>query len=136
MAVASDINFTRKQLSALAMPNGPKAIKAYAWMNDHFSFVGDEQPGKGEIHVDSVEKREVYGEYLLDFAANNMMDKSVKESTFLGVWQHCLPYVKIRKYKVRSMHITCDFILQTMCYHFLFCRPAQASVSFALLSQC
>lgn len=106
VAETNQITFTRNQRSALSMPNGSNSIRAYAWMNDHFSFIGDEQPGKGEIHIDSVEKREVYGEYLLDFGANDMMDKSVAESTFCQVWQHCLPFVKIRKYKVRMIIIT------------------------------
>jgi hypothetical protein len=103
VAEQQSFTFTREQKAAMRMPNGPLSIAAYTWMVGHFALVGDDQPGKDEVHIDSVDKREIYGEYLLDFAANDRMPLCVAETTFIGVWNSCLPYVKIRKYKASSI---------------------------------
>jgi hypothetical protein len=111
LANQQSFSFSRDQLSAMAMPNGAISIRAYTWMLNHFALIGDEQPGKGEIHIDCVEKREIYGEYLLDLGANNAMHHAIAESTFLKVWSTCLPYVKVRKYKVIMIHNIIIFYL-------------------------
>jgi len=40
------LTFSREQVAAATIPNGPKSIAAYAWMVDHFSMIGDVEPAK------------------------------------------------------------------------------------------
>ena len=47
-----NFQFTSRQLSAVAIPNGIKSIWAYTWMAKHFGMIGDEQPGRAyELYI-------------------------------------------------------------------------------------
>jgi hypothetical protein len=56
---------SREQVAAILIPNSPVSLSCYAWMDDYFKLVGDAIPNKeNEIHLEPVEIKEIYQEYV------------------------------------------------------------------------
>ena len=72
----------------------------------YFEMVGDDQPNVGEIHLDPIDKQEVYDEYILDLAQCQLAHTILGIDEFLYIWRNCCGFVKIRKYKVYYIGIS------------------------------
>ena len=66
-------------------------------MEDYFSLLADPTPNGKEIHLDPINKKEIYEEYEQDM--NDIFEEPLSSTTFLKVWNDAFPHVKIREYK-------------------------------------
>ena len=85
------------RLGIALLPNTEPAIHLYSWLDNHFKLSGDFQPNTGEIHLDPVEKKEVYEEYVNEATLCDLQPQSLTQ--FCKIWKDCFSNVKIRKYK-------------------------------------
>jgi hypothetical protein len=94
-------------VTALLQSNTEKAKKASLFLRTYFQLVGDAMPNVAEIHLDPVEKRDVYKEYCIDMTEANDKDDIVSYSHFLKIWNKQFPHVRIREYKAVSGKCAC-----------------------------
>ena len=87
----------------LKIPNNYIAKLTSLWMEAHFNLVGDHMPNKAnEIHLETIEKKEIWLEYVNDCANIFKLDKCMGYSHFTEFWQTYFSHVKIREYKAVS----------------------------------
>ena len=55
---------SRDQVAAIRIPNSSASLSCYAWMNSYFNLVGDIIPNKDEVHLEAIEIKEIYQEYV------------------------------------------------------------------------
>lgn len=73
----------------------------------------DKQPHLNEIHLDRIEKRELWEIYKNAIIAHYADDEFVDYGTFCSIWSNSFPHVKIRKHKsVSGKCLTCHEINQ------------------------
>ena len=89
-----------EKLNIAKLPNTEAAHYCYNWLENHFNLSGDNEPNSDEIHLDPVDKKEIYAEYANE--AIIYKTKRVKKTQFNKIWRDCFPHVKIRKYKACS----------------------------------
>ena len=86
------------RLLVAKVPNTPQAEHLYAWMKDYFYLLGDEQPALDEVHLDPIQKQDIYLEYYNEtLNVDGLQPLSI--SRMEQMWLDCFPYVKIREYK-------------------------------------
>jgi hypothetical protein len=67
-------------------------------MDIYFNLVGDAMPNtNGEIHLEPITIKEIYGEYNDDLRACKM--DTVNSESFTQLWKECFPYVLVREFK-------------------------------------
>jgi hypothetical protein len=59
--------------------------------------LGDHQPNTNEIHIDFIEKKEIFKDYITD--CEKFKVQSLKVSKFCEIWKECFSHVKIRRMK-------------------------------------
>ena len=84
------------------LPNGEASLSCFVWLKHYFSNCGDDQPNRDEVHLDQMFKKEVYADYLEDFAGIYDDRSTLSYPSFDKIWNDCFPYVKIREYKACS----------------------------------
>lgn len=75
--------------------NTTKAMDAYTWMDYFFTSYGCKVPNSDQIHVDHMEMKVLWQEYVDDLGEVN----SVGYHSFLELWHTCFPHVRVREYK-------------------------------------
>jgi hypothetical protein len=85
--VASRYGFQldREQLGAAAVPNSIASITCYTWLAVFFKTCGDEEPNVSEIHLDPVEEKEMYKEYVCDLHYHRKDDDILSYDKFCMV---------------------------------------------------
>jgi hypothetical protein len=83
-------------LTALQMGTiGRHEIETFIWFRDHFDLIGDSMPNTdGEIHIDKIEKQDIYIMYV-----NEVAKDCLTYSSWLKFWKKVFPNVKIRQWK-------------------------------------
>ena len=67
----------------------------FFWFRDHFELIGDPMPNTaGEVHIDKVEKQEIYCLYV-----NEVRHNCLTFPAWCKFWKRCFSNVKIRKWK-------------------------------------
>ena len=81
-------------------------------MECYFNQFGDHIPNSdGEIHLDPVDKFDIYDEYVRDVSALYTDDSVIGYPKFLETWATCFPFVSIREYKqVTGKCMTCALV--------------------------
>lgn len=103
IAERHNLQLNRDELGAAVLPSGEGSVNCFVWLKQYLSNCGDDQPNRDESHLDHITKNEVYKDYLLDLQQGENDDRAtVTYSTFVKIWNDCLPYVKIREYKACS----------------------------------
>ena len=88
----------------LRIPNSTSSLNSYSWMYNHFNLVGDFIPNSnGEIHLEPIDIKEVWKEYVEDMTQVN--ENSVSYIEFVCMWTNCFFHVKIREYKAVTGNI-------------------------------
>ena len=70
-------------------------MDAYTWMDYFFTSYGCKVPNSDQIHVDHMEMKVLWQEYVDDLGEVN----SVGYHSFLELWHTCFPHVRVREYK-------------------------------------
>lgn len=102
LLAANGKKITRGTALALAMTDSPVSCVAKAWMTSFFELVGDKEPNRDEIHLDSFHTiHSIYDEYV---GSVNELFTEVEKSflsftAFNNLWKLAFPYVKLRVYK-------------------------------------
>jgi len=84
----------------MVIPNTQESISCAAWFETFFYFHGDYSPTSSEIHLEPMNKCDIYDEYLADMLRGCEPHLSLKQ--FVALWTHAFPDVKIREYKAVS----------------------------------
>jgi len=91
------INLSREQVQAMKIPNGPQSLACYAWMSDYFQMMGDSMPNMDEVHLEPIDIKEIYEEYLDDAKSTGF--EALNTTNFTKIWRNLFPHVKIREFK-------------------------------------
>ena len=87
-----------ERLLVAKVPNTPQAEHLYAWMKNYFELLGDEQPALAEVHLDPIQKLDIYAEYVNETVnIDGLQPLSI--SRMEQMWLDSFNYVKIREYK-------------------------------------
>ena len=89
-----------QKLYIAKLPQTEAAHHCYNWLENHFKLSGDNEPNSNEIHLDTVNKKDIYAEYVDESILYDF--DPLRETQFNKIWQNSFPYVKIRKYKACS----------------------------------
>jgi hypothetical protein len=74
---------------------GRHEIETFIWFRDHFDLIGDPMPNTdGQIHIDKIEKQEIYILYV-----NEVARDCLTFSSWLKFWNKVFPNVSIRQWK-------------------------------------
>ena len=94
------------------MTNGPGSILAFYWMECYFNQFGDHIPNSdGAIHLDPVDKFDIYEEYCRDVSSLYTDESVIGYPKFVETWDKCFPFVSIREYKqVTGKCMTCALV--------------------------
>lgn len=91
-ALPTNDGLTLEQKAYLHLKNSPSQLKAYAYLDSYFNLVGDFQPNATEeIHLDPVEKIEIYREYYKVMTTDDCFENTITYSAFLELWNKCFP---------------------------------------------
>ena len=98
---------------AALIPRTTAAIRCFLWMGVFFAEFGDQSPNSdGEIHLDPVEKKDIWEEYVRDIVSAHPDDPQFYEyPAFCEMWSNLFPHVLIREYKNVTGKCIC-------CFHF------------------
>ena len=91
---------TVQQARLMVLPNTTESVSCSAWFESFFYFHGDSDPTSNEIHLEPMNKCDIYEEYTTDMQRNCEFYLSLKQ--FVALWAHAFPDVKIREYKAVS----------------------------------
>ena len=75
---------------------------ARSWLTYHFSTLGCNDPTKDEIHVDMVELKEIYSEYVDDIKVlhrDSGENRALSYPRFCWLLKLAFKHVKIREYR-------------------------------------
>jgi hypothetical protein len=91
--VAQRMNFTlsSNQLAAVMIPNTPKYLFTYAWLERYFHLIGDKEPNSEEIHLEPITIGEVYQEYLRDNINCFHPQDYASRKHIAKIWIACFP---------------------------------------------
>jgi hypothetical protein len=81
----------------MRLPNGTQSLGCYAWMLEYFKMMGDSMPNVDEIHLEPIEIKDIYEEYVDDSKSSGI--QYLCPSNFTKVWKKSFPHVKIREFK-------------------------------------
>lgn len=91
------VDISPERLARSLIPNTDEGFQCYSWLENRFYLSGDSQPNSSEIHLDPMDKKELYREYEHESILYNYQPLEISE--FLKIWRNSFPHVKIRKYK-------------------------------------
>jgi len=100
LLVFIELPISREQIQAMRLSNGPQSLGCYAWMQEFFKMMGDSMPNVDEIHLEPIEVKEIYAEYVDD--AKSSGSEWLCPSSFVTVWKNLFSHVKIREFKAVS----------------------------------
>ena len=92
------IHLNHYQMASLAVPNNPRALTLFAWLDDHFNMVGQVAPNGNDIELEPTPTDEIYEEYLFDLDVAGMRNDCLSKATFETMWAECFPHVKRHEY--------------------------------------
>lgn len=69
--------------------------ETFLWFKDHFNLVGDFQPNSEQVHLDLIEKTEIYDMYVNEIGSEN----ALCYSSWRKFWSEIFPEVTIRQWK-------------------------------------
>lgn len=91
----SDFGLTLEQKAYMNLGNSPVQIHAFGWLRDYFATIGDYQPNASEeIHLDAIEKKEIYDEYVRELSFEEDLIKNAEFAplgypSFVELWERC-----------------------------------------------
>ena len=91
------MRLSKEQIQAMNLPNGPQSLGCYAWMLEFFKMMGDSMPNVDEIHLEPIDIKDIYEEYVDDAKSSGI--ESLSASNFVKVWRLLFSHVKIREFK-------------------------------------
>jgi len=91
LAERMNFSLSKSQLSAVMIPNKPKYLFAYAWLERYFDLVGDQELNCNEIHLEPVTLEEVYVEYLRDTDNKYHPNDYASKKHLTRLWLLCFP---------------------------------------------
>jgi hypothetical protein len=74
LAARYGFQLDREQMGAAALPNSIASITCYTWLAIFFRTSGDDEPNVNEIHLDPVEEKDIYKEYVGDLQYHHKED--------------------------------------------------------------
>ena len=89
------LNLSAKQRALMLLPNTERALDAFTWMDRYFTDYGEHVPNSEEIHLEHVEIKTIWTEFVADQHANH----AISYNQFCELWHTCFPLVRIREYK-------------------------------------
>ena len=93
------LQLDKEAYSLMSMENGYMTQLCSSWMHFFFELVGDRNPCNNEIHLEPMQKVDLWKEYCSDIHFLLCEEKALNYSGFLDVWRNNFPHVSIRKYK-------------------------------------
>lgn len=83
------------------LPSSVQGLRAFSWMDWHFNLVGDQQPNRDEIHLETQYCSTVYEEFLQDEALSMSPDAKdpISYPEFCRLWLTVFSHVRLREYK-------------------------------------
>ena len=69
-------------------------LDTFIWFRDHFDIAGDPQPNGSQVHLDKIEKSDLYVLYVQEVQTN-----CLTFSAWCKFWKNDFPEVAIRKWK-------------------------------------
>lgn len=69
--------------------------ETFLWFKDHFDLTGDFQPNSEQVHLDHIEKTEIYDMYVNEIGSEN----ALCYSSWRKFWSEIFPEVNIRAWK-------------------------------------
>ena len=87
-----------ERLLVAKVPNTTRSEHLYTWMKGYFELIGDDQPALDEVHLDPIDKKDIYTEYVKETIYIDGL-KPLSKSRFENMWLDCFSHVKIREYK-------------------------------------
>lgn len=92
------ITLSNEMQAMVCLPCGDASLQVYTWMHDYFHRrIGDFQPNSNEIHLEQMDKKDPYKEYVEDCTIDGIRPASYE--LFCLVWRTSFKHVKIREYK-------------------------------------
>jgi len=89
------IDLSPEQRAMMYLNNTTKAMDAYTWMDYFFNAYGCKVPNSEQIHIDYMEMKKLWEEYVEDLGEIN----SLGYRSFLLLWRACFPHVRVREFK-------------------------------------
>jgi hypothetical protein len=69
-------------------------LHTFLWFRDHFELSGDSQPNGSQVHLDKIEKADLYVMYVQE-----VQESCLTYSSWCKFWKNVFPEVTIRKWK-------------------------------------
>jgi hypothetical protein len=114
--VPKDTTLDPDALCSVLAPNTVKSKLAIQFLNEFFNLVGDKIPNLQEIHLDPIDKKEVWKEYRQEILQFETEAELLKYSAFCALWDSAFPHVKIREYKaVTGKCVFCATLSKLRC---------------------
>lgn len=96
---ANGKKLTETQLTAMLIPNTPVSARCAVWMDVYFGLCGDKAPNKCEIHLEPIDKKLIWIDYVQSCKEVYKDDDHLGYVSFCKLWLIAFPHVKIREYK-------------------------------------
>lgn len=108
MAAEHGMELETRHIQAAIMPHSREALLAFVWLELYFNQYGDHAPNAaGEIHLDPIEKKTIWEEYVRDIVEWYSDDNYYSYSKFTELWDLLFPFVSIRVYKAVTGKCNC-----------------------------
>lgn len=91
------VQISPERLYLATLPNTDASYHCYIWLENRFELGGDSQPNSREIHLDPINKKDFYEEYVNE--AQLYGYEALGKTQFNKTWRKSFPHVKVRKYK-------------------------------------
>ena len=102
----SGITVDSNTLTNFCVPNSVATLRCKSWMKQFFNLVGDKMPNtiNEEIHLDCMNKKDVYEEYAINMKNwhGDMPSQYLSLFAFNKLWESCFSHVGIREHKAVS----------------------------------
>ena len=95
MCISKGISLTAEQRAMMYLPNTVRSIDTYTWIKYFFQAYGDSPANSKRIHLDDMEYKVIYKEYVDDVGEL----RALGYHQFLHLWYSCFPHVRLREYK-------------------------------------
>jgi hypothetical protein len=120
MAERHGLDLDTRHIQAAIMPKSREALLAFVWLELYFNQYKDHVPNAaGEIHLDPIEKKTIWEEYVRDITEWYPGEQYYSYSKLLELWDLLFPFVAIRVYKaVTGKCNCCALICGLRCTYF------------------
>lgn len=81
---------------AAMTPLSNKQQSAVSWLNDYANTFGDFIPNGNEILLSALTRKEIYGNYVLDF--KNYKEPIISLTVFEDLWRNLFPHILLRQW--------------------------------------